>query len=218
MRIGTWNLAGRWSMDHARVIEDADCDIWLLTDVPARVSASGYHQHLSVGRRGPSAHWSGILSRLAAAEVVHTSPTATVLSIADIVLVSTVLPWPEPHADEPWEGESHAERYAGALAETGALLDGHIPICGGTWNQPLMGNIIGYSRQAQDALEAFLNNHSLQVPTRDLLGRQRQYTSDHVAVPASWTVIASGKVEVDPALSPFDLFCVEAAPPAPPTA
>lgn len=215
MRIGTWNLAGRWSTDHARVIEDADCDIWLLTDVPARVSAGGYHQHLSRGRRGPSAHWSGILTRLAAEPVAHTSPTATALSIADIVLVSSVLPWPEPHEDEPWEGSSHAERYVTALRETGSLLKGHIPIWGGTWNQPLMGNIIGYSKQAQAALEAFLADHGLQVPTRDLLGRQRQYTTDHVAVPISWTVVASGKVEVDPSLSPYDLFCVEASPPSP---
>ena len=212
MLIGTWNLAGRWSMDHARVIEDADCDIWLLTDVPSRASVAGYHQHLSAGRHGASAHWSGVLSRLAAEPVRHHSPTATVLSIADIVIASTVLPWPEPHEDEPWEGDSHAERYATALTETGDLLLGHIPIWGGTWNQPLMGNIIGYSRQAQDALEAFLTVHDLQVPTRDLLGRQRQYTTDHVAVPASWTVLASGKVEVDPGLSPYDLFCVEATP------
>lgn len=202
-------------MDHARVIEDADCDIWLLTDVPPRVSVTGYHQHLSSGRRAPSAHWSGVLSRLAAEPVRHHSQTATVLSIADIVIASTVLPWPEPHEDEPWEGGSHAERYATALAETGDLLGGHIPIWGGTWNQPLMGNIIGYSRQAQEALEDFLETYELQVPTRDLLGRQRQYTTDHVAVPATWTVIASGKVEVDPALSPYDLFCVEAAPPTP---
>jgi hypothetical protein len=213
--IGTWNLAGQWSMDHARAIEDADCDIWLLTDVPARTSVNGYHQHLSVGRRGPSAHWSGILSRLAAEPVRHTSPTATVLSIADIVIVSTVLPWPEPHEDEPWEGASHAERYATALTETGTLLRGHIPIWGGTWNQPLMGNIIGYSKQAQAQLESFVSAHDLQVPTRDLLGRQRQYTTDHIAVPASWTVIDSGKVEVDAGLSPYDLFCVEATPMAP---
>lgn len=212
MQIGTWNLAGRWSMDHARVIEDADCDIWLLTDVASRVSVGGYHQHLSQARRGPSAHWSGVLSRLAAEPVRHASPTATVLSIADIVIASTVLPWPEPHEDEPWEGDSHAERYAAALAETGTLLRGHIPIWGGTWNQPLMGNIIGYSRQAQEALEAFVALHELQVPTRDLLGRQRQYTTDHVAVPASWTVLASGKVEADPELSPYDLFCVDAIP------
>lgn len=215
MLIGTWNLGGRWSVDHARVIEDADCDIWLLTDVPSRVSVGGYHQHLSAGRRSPSAHWSGVLSRLAAEEVQHASPTATVLSIADIVIASTVLPWPEPDEDEPWEGHSHAERYATALRETDRLIRGHIPILGGTWNQPLMGNIIGYSRQAQEALEAFLADHALQVPTRDLLGRQRQYTTDHVAVPASWTVIDSGKVEVDAALSPYDLFCVEAAPPTP---
>ena len=111
-----------------------------------------------------------------------------------------------------WMHDFFTERYETALAETGDLLGGRIPIWGGTWNQPLMGNIIGYSRQAQRALGEFLETYELQVPTRDLIGRQRQFTVDHVAVPDTWIVVGSGKVEADPALSPFDLFCVEAAP------
>lgn len=34
MRIGTWNLAGRWSLAHQSFLEDAECDVWLLTEVP----------------------------------------------------------------------------------------------------------------------------------------------------------------------------------------
>lgn len=32
MRIGTWNLAGRWSPDHRDHLLGADCDVWLPTE------------------------------------------------------------------------------------------------------------------------------------------------------------------------------------------
>jgi hypothetical protein len=38
MRIGTWNLDGRWSADHGRFLTEEECDIWLLTEVPAALS------------------------------------------------------------------------------------------------------------------------------------------------------------------------------------
>jgi hypothetical protein len=34
MRIGTWNLAGRWSEIHQLMLHDLECDVWLLTEVP----------------------------------------------------------------------------------------------------------------------------------------------------------------------------------------
>lgn len=32
MRIGTWNLAGRWDARHLALIEAMDCDVLLLTE------------------------------------------------------------------------------------------------------------------------------------------------------------------------------------------
>jgi hypothetical protein len=32
MRIGTWNLAARWTCAHAAELIAADCDAWLLTE------------------------------------------------------------------------------------------------------------------------------------------------------------------------------------------
>ena len=42
MRIGTWNLAGRWSAHHAGLLLAADCDVWLLTEVNERTTLPGY--------------------------------------------------------------------------------------------------------------------------------------------------------------------------------
>jgi len=51
VRIGTWNLAGRWSDHHRDLILAADCDVWLLTEVNERTSLPGYAIHLSQGDR-----------------------------------------------------------------------------------------------------------------------------------------------------------------------
>ncbi|WP_267128537.1 MULTISPECIES: hypothetical protein [unclassified Nocardioides] len=37
MRIGTWNLAGRWDARHLALLEAMDCDVLLLTEVSERV-------------------------------------------------------------------------------------------------------------------------------------------------------------------------------------
>src|SRR4051812_27579468 len=42
MRIGTWNLAGRWTPEHERFLLAADCDVWLLTEVNERVRLDGF--------------------------------------------------------------------------------------------------------------------------------------------------------------------------------
>ena len=65
LRIGTWNLAGRWSDERATLIAEQRCDVWLLTEVRNYVDFDGYHRHFSegviVGRR----HWAAVFSRKA---------------------------------------------------------------------------------------------------------------------------------------------------------
>ena len=47
MRIGTWNLAGRWKPEHQRFLAEVDCDVWLLTEVHERVALKGFERHLT---------------------------------------------------------------------------------------------------------------------------------------------------------------------------
>ena len=56
VRIGTWNLAGRWSDEHRTLILTADCDVWLLTEVSERIAVSAgldaLASRISVEREG----------------------------------------------------------------------------------------------------------------------------------------------------------------------
>ena len=49
MRIGTWNLAGRWQPQHEQFVAAADCDVGRLTEVNERVELVGCERHLSAG-------------------------------------------------------------------------------------------------------------------------------------------------------------------------
>ena len=62
MRIGTWNLEGKWSPDHLALLEDPDCDVWLLTEVPPEASIPGMTAHRTAEAMGPRKTWAGIFS------------------------------------------------------------------------------------------------------------------------------------------------------------
>jgi hypothetical protein len=64
MRIGTWNLDGRWSRAHHVFMQKQACDVWLLTEVPEDVSLQGYTQHLSQEIMLKGKHWAGVFSLL----------------------------------------------------------------------------------------------------------------------------------------------------------
>jgi hypothetical protein len=63
MRIGTWNLAGKWTPEHAQFIERADCDVWLLTEVSDRVDLADYQGHLTEGLMATRRSWAGVFGR-----------------------------------------------------------------------------------------------------------------------------------------------------------
>ena len=45
MKIGTWNLAGRWTDTHRVFLAALDCDLLLLTEVSERLVLPGYFLH-----------------------------------------------------------------------------------------------------------------------------------------------------------------------------
>lgn len=64
MRIGTWNLAGRWDARHLDLLETMDCDVLLLTDVSERLELPGYDVDLGRQLMAPKRRWAAIASRL----------------------------------------------------------------------------------------------------------------------------------------------------------
>jgi len=214
VRIGTWNLEGRWSADHADALAGADCDVWLLTEAPPRATLDGYEQHLSAALTPGSLHWSGLLSRLPIERLPDPHPTAVVARVDGVLMCASVLPWPFAEPGLPWEGESHLEQLETTVAAVQAVLKSEDVVWGGGWNQPLHGNIVGFSPTVQAAILTAVDALELQVPTASLTARhgRGQSSIDHVAVPASWVVAEVGKVDLPDGLSDHDAYWVDAAP------
>ncbi|MFZ0530145.1 MAG: hypothetical protein WAL91_06375 [Propionicimonas sp.] len=42
MRIGTWNLEGRWNPNQVELLLAQDCDVWLLTEVHEDALMTGF--------------------------------------------------------------------------------------------------------------------------------------------------------------------------------
>lgn len=66
MRIGTWNLQGRWDARHLELIEAMDCDVLLLTEVSERLDMPGYDLHLGRTLMASKRPWAAVASRLPA--------------------------------------------------------------------------------------------------------------------------------------------------------
>lgn len=218
MRIGTWNLEGRWSTDHARVLADLDCDLWLLTEVRPRVVLEGYDQHLTAALMDDVRHWAGILARLPIERLADPHPTSAAGLVGGGLVCASLLPWPLIEHPELWAATDHPGRMAETLGALRGAFAGARParaIWGGHWNQPLLGNIVGYSRSAQEGIVAAVEALGLQVPTAGLPARNgRQASIDHIACPQEWDVRECGHVAIADQLSDHDLYWVDAVAPA----
>jgi hypothetical protein len=63
MGIGKWNLAGAWSDHHRDLLIGADCDVWLLTEVPSGAELDDYQGHFGKELMAPGRHWAAISGR-----------------------------------------------------------------------------------------------------------------------------------------------------------
>jgi len=212
VRIGTWNLAGRWSPAHRELLSAQDCDVWLLTEVHDDVGLPGYHGHLTVGEMAFGWRWAGVFSR-SPLTVLPDPHFASACGVVDgVMFCSTVLPW-RSCGPVPWGEGTHAERTARALdLFVGALPRGDL-VWGGDWNHSLSGAERAGSKLGRAHLERALEEFGLQVPTRNLAHRLDGVgTIDHIAVPREVTVVEASRVSgvgVGGALSDHDAYVVE---------
>lgn len=65
MRIGTWDLEGRWTPEHGDVLLQQECDLWLLTEVAAGTRLPGYAAVTTEADMLPGKAWAAVLSRRA---------------------------------------------------------------------------------------------------------------------------------------------------------
>ncbi|KRF29492.1 endonuclease/exonuclease/phosphatase family protein [Phycicoccus sp. Soil802] len=215
IRVGTWNLAGRWSAAHAQMLKEADCDVWLLTEVHPDTAIPGFHAHRGAGRIVGQRAWAAILSRerLEARSDPHGASAAA--AVSGTVFCSTVLPWRSCRSVRPWSGSNHAAKTGAALVDVLQALPRDQPVVwGGDWNHALSGREYAGSAAGREHLITALREMGLVARTEDQPHRIEGLLSiDHIAAPAYWQHRPPRRIPVD-GLSDHDAYTVSLMTPA----
>ncbi len=216
MRIGTWNLEGRWSADHATFMRQSACDVWLLSIVQDAFALDTGETARS-GPRGDDVSWSAVWAAAGLEALEPSHPAVACGRLGELRLCSSVLPWrtAAPFSDD--DGDSVASITRAAIAGVrDALAGGHDVIWGGGWNHGLhelehTGTLIG--RRAIRVLVAEL---TLQTPTARLPNAiAGMFSTDHIAIPERWEVEDARRVAAQLGgrrLTDCDAYVVECVP------
>lgn len=212
LRIGTWNLEGRWSAEHADVVAELDCDLWLLTEVPTGLQLDGVAVHVGDELMAPGKHWAGVAARRQLSPLPDPHPASAACTVDGLYVCSSILPWPLAGGLWPWGPTDHVGRMKQAVEQIGKALAAQVSIWGGDWNTPLVGSLQGFSRAAQACVIQEVDRLGLQVPTQELPHRNDVHASiDHIAVPEGWGFNFAGGRRVGAALSDHDPYWTELA-------
>lgn len=130
VRIGTWNLAGRWSDDHHAFVNALRCDVLLLTEVSDRVDLPGMIGHVGELQIARRRYWAGIWSRHPMTPLPDPHGASAMAEILGYRFYSSILPWRSCSSREPWLGSNTAERTINAVD---AIREAAPDIWGGDW-------------------------------------------------------------------------------------
>lgn len=215
MRIGTWNLDGRWDSRRERLMEKQRCDVWLLTEVRADLEFGSYELHLPEGWmvEAQRKRWAGILSREPLVKLTDPHPASALARVGELLFCSSILPWRSSGGKPPWNGTNTAERTRVALDN---LLK-HLPrsglIWGGDWNHALDGPEVAGSLTGRSYIRDAVKELDLKVPTEELLHHlPGLLTIDHIAVGKGIVVASAKRIEASEGgrrLSDHDIYVVE---------
>ena len=214
MRIGTWNLAGRWTPQHEGLLTAADCDVWLLTEVNDRVELLGYQRHLGEAQMAARRQWSAIFSRSALTPLPDPHVASAAAVVDGITYCSTILPWRSSGGEPTWPGaEPPRNLHSGRMKYALEVLLSRLPptdlVWGGDWNQALSGMEGAGTKVGRAHLLAALEKLDLQVPTADLPHRLDGHLSiDHVAL-AKGSVVTGVEHRTAVGLSDHDCYVAE---------
>lgn len=217
MRIGTWNLAGRWSARHRALLEDAACDVWLLTEVPAALSLDGGRLVRSAAM-GDAKSWAAIWSSMVTDELPSPHPAAALAAVGDLRVCCCILPWRGARPTWPEDqGTDLAALTRAALDRLRTAVDvtDHPVIWGGDWNHALDGREWAGSIRGREAIAALLETAGLTAPTARSPHRIEGLLSiDHIAVPSHWEVASCRRLRAEAGgrrLSDHDAYVVAVA-------
>ena len=209
MRIGTWNLDGRWTSEHHGLIQRQDCDVWLLTEVNAGVVLTGYQGHVTVHEMAPQRRWAGVYSRTGLQALPDPHPAGAMATVDGITFCSPILPWRSCGTTEPWVGDNHDQRVTSTLDQLRPQLPQRDLVWGGDWNQGFVGREYVGSRVGRASLHDLVDHLSLVIATAELPSQcDGSVTIDHIALPKDTT--ASQPTRINAAgLSDHDMYVVD---------
>lgn len=195
MRIGTWNLEGKWSPQHLELLLREDCHVWLLTEVHVKTSIPGMQVHRTAELMGPHKSWAAIFSIADATAAPDPHRATATAHIDGFRFMSSVLPWRT--CGPSWPGANLAEKMKATLNAVRGHLD-ESTVWGGDWNQALEGAESVGTRDGRDHLIKLLHTKRLSVPTRSLGSvSPGQRSIDHIAVPVGWDVSGAHRVTAE---------------------
>lgn len=209
MRIGTWNLAGRWSDARAEFLTSLRCDVLLLTEVHHETRVPGMRGRTSYGLMAPDRFWAGVFTAGTQVGYPDPHPAAAMAVVDGVTFVSSVLPW-RNCSGHPWVGERQSDKTAHAVGPIARLRQ---PVVwGGDWNHALEGPDHVGSREGREHIFGVLDTLGLQVPTAELDAYRGERSIDHVAIPKEWVLVRTERVEATAdgkRLSDHDAYVVE---------
>lgn len=199
IRIGTWNLDTRppspqqtaRRLAQMKLIESANCDIWLLTEVPRdfemEPGTATFSKMMGASDKAFAAVWAK--NGLEPLDEIHA--TAAFARVGDLCVCSCVLPWRAAESQGwPVEGDLATITHEAISCLRDDLTDvaGDL-VWGGDWNQALEGSDHVGTPAGRSAVLALLKTLDLTITTAGLdkhtvKGRHRSI--DHIAVPAHW--------------------------------
>lgn len=206
-------MAGRWSDRHLELLDSADCDVWLLTEVSDRLDLPGYIGHLSSTPMRAKVQWAGVFSRTTLEPLPDPHPASAMAQVGNTTFVSSIIPWRGSGDVEPWHGENHIARTRDALDTLLAAMPSGDLCWGGDWNHAFSGPEYAGSKPGREAIKRALTTRGLTITTAELPHALDGLLSiDHIAVPSGWHVLSTerGSAEADGIrLSDHDLYVVE---------
>jgi hypothetical protein len=208
MRIGTWNLAGRWSTDHRDFLLSLDCDVLLLTEVRRDVEIDDYRHHLCDNDMADRRAWAGVLSRGPMQTLPDPHEASALVEMDGVAYCSSILPWRGAGGQSCWPGKRHADWTAWTTDVLRSELRSPL-VWGGDFNHALDGREWSGSKAGRGQIHALVDELGLQTPTAHLPHRiDGLLAIDHIAVPQTWRVLNRSR-HVATGLSDHDGYTVE---------
>lgn len=198
IRIGTWNLDGKRSAATQRFVENARCDVWLLTEVHDRFEIPGgemVRSSLMGENKTYAAVWSN--RPLIALPAPHEASAAALLG--ELLVCSSVLPWYACRSIWPDKGPDIPAITAMTVDRLRPRLQsGRLVIWGGDFNNAMTGPYGPGTKRGRVEIQRLADDLGLRILTEDLPHALPGLSSiDHIAVPASWSVHRRDRLVAD---------------------